>query len=85
VFHQYVVRSPRREEVQARLKEQGVATAIHYPMPVHAQPAYAGRVALGPAGCVETEAIGREIFSLPIFPEMTEEQVGRVCAALAAL
>ena len=85
VFHQYVVRSPRREEVQARLKEQGVATAIHYPMPVHTQPAYAGRVALGPAGCAETEAVGREIFSLPIFPEMTEEQVERVCAALAAL
>ncbi|MCS6933235.1 MAG: DegT/DnrJ/EryC1/StrS family aminotransferase [Acetobacteraceae bacterium] len=85
VFHQYVVRSREREAVQARLKEQGVATAIHYPMPVHAQPAYAGRVPLGPAGCVETEAAAREILSLPIFPEMTEEQVERVCSALAAL
>jgi dTDP-4-amino-4,6-dideoxygalactose transaminase len=85
VFHQYVVRSDRREAMQARLKEQGVATAIHYPVPVHLQPAYRGRVALGPAGCTETEAAAREIFSLPMFPELAEEQVARVCAALGGL
>lgn len=85
VFHQYVVRSERRDAVQARLKEQGIATAIHYPMPVHLQPAYKGRVALGPAGCAETEAAAREIFSLPMFPELTDEQVARVCAALGGL
>jgi dTDP-4-amino-4,6-dideoxygalactose transaminase len=85
VFHQYVVRSDRRDAVQARLKEQGIATAIHYPVPVHLQPAYKGRVALGPAGCAETEAAAREILSLPMFPELTEEQVARVCAALAGL
>lgn len=85
VFHQYVVRTPQRDEVQAKLQEQGIATAIHYPQPVHLQPAYRGRVALGPAGCMETAAIAREILSLPMFPEMTEEQIARVCAALAAL
>ena len=57
----------------------------HYPVPVHLQPAYLNRVALGPAGCRETEAASREILSLPMFPELTDEQVGRVCAALRAL
>ncbi len=86
VFHQYVVRTPQREEVQARLKQQGIATAIHYPQPVHLQPAYRGRVALGPAGCMETEAIAREILSLPMFPEMTEEQIAaRLCGAGCAV
>jgi dTDP-4-amino-4,6-dideoxygalactose transaminase len=85
VFHQYVVRSGARDAVQARLKDQGIATAIHYPVPVHLQPAYKGRVALGPAGCAETNAAARESFSLPMFPELTEDQVTRVCAALGRL
>lgn len=85
VFHQYVVRSGARDAVQARLKDQGIATAIHYPVPVHLQPAYKGRVALGPAGCAETDAAAREIFSLPMFPELTEDQVARVCAALRSI
>jgi dTDP-4-amino-4,6-dideoxygalactose transaminase len=52
VFHQYVVRSPRREAVRAALQKIGIGTNIHYPMPVHLQPAYHGRIALGrPAWC----------------------------------
>jgi dTDP-4-amino-4,6-dideoxygalactose transaminase len=82
VFHQYVIRHPARDRLAALLKEQGVGTGIHYPMPVHRQPAYLDRVALGPAGCRETEAASREILSLPMFPELTDEQVERVCEAL---
>lgn len=85
VFHQYVVRHPARDSLMALLKEQGIGTGIHYPMPVHAQPAYLDRVALGPAGCAETEAASREILSLPMFPELTDAQVERVCGALRAL
>lgn len=85
VFHQYVVRHPARDSLMALLKEQGIGTGIHYPVPVHLQPAYLNRVALGPAGCRETEAASREILSLPMFPELTDEQVGRVCAALRGL
>jgi len=85
VFHQYVLRHPARAEMQARLKASGVATGIHYPMPVHLQPAYKGRIALGPAGCAETEAAAREVFSLPMYPELSDAQVEQVCAALRAL
>ncbi|MFC0409092.1 DegT/DnrJ/EryC1/StrS family aminotransferase [Roseomonas elaeocarpi] len=85
VFHQYVLRAPGREALQARLRQAGIGTAVHYPVPVHAQPAYRGRVALGPAGCRETELAAREVLSLPMFPELTAAQVATVCAALEEL
>jgi hypothetical protein len=85
VYHLYVTRSGQRDRFQARLKEAGVGTGIHYPVPVHAQPAYAGRVALGPSGCPETERAAREILSLPLYPELTDSEVESVCAALKAL
>jgi dTDP-4-amino-4,6-dideoxygalactose transaminase len=75
VYHLYVVRTPQRDQLQAFLREQGVATAIHYPIPVHLQPAYQGRVAIGAGGLAETERACREILSLPMYPQMTEEQV----------
>ena len=85
VFHQYVLRSADRIEVQANLRAMGVGTNIHYPVPVHLQSAYQGRVPLGPAGCAETERAAREVFSLPMYPELTAGQVGQVCEALRAL
>jgi dTDP-4-amino-4,6-dideoxygalactose transaminase len=85
VFHQYVLRVPDRAAVQARLKALGIGTGIHYPAPVHLQPAYAGRIALGPSGCRETERAAREVMSLPMFPEMTAAQVEQVCAGLRAV
>jgi dTDP-4-amino-4,6-dideoxygalactose transaminase len=87
VFHQYVLRIPggERAAVQARLREAGVGTGIHYPVPVHLQPAYRGRTPLGPAGCGETERAAAEVLSLPMYPELTDAEVARVCAALRAL
>jgi dTDP-4-amino-4,6-dideoxygalactose transaminase len=85
VFHQYVLRSPHRSDYMARLKADGVGTGIHYPVPVHQQSAYEGRVALGPAGCAETARAAQEVFSLPMYPELADEQVERVCAALRGL
>lgn len=85
VFHQYVLRSPDRAAVQARLKALGIGTGIHYPVPVHLQSAYRGRVPLGPAGCAETARAAGEVFSLPMYPELTEAQVARICAALGEL
>ncbi|MCI0754098.1 DegT/DnrJ/EryC1/StrS family aminotransferase [Teichococcus vastitatis] len=84
VYHQYVVRSPDREALAARLRARGIATAVHYPAAVHQQLAYFGRIALGPAACAETELAAREVLSLPIYPELTDEQVETVCAALRA-
>ena len=85
VFHQYVVRVPDRAAVQARLRAAGIGTGVHYPMPVHLQPAYRGRVVLGPSGCTASERASAEVLSLPMFPELTNEQVEIVCAALSRL
>jgi dTDP-4-amino-4,6-dideoxygalactose transaminase len=85
VFHQYVLRVPERAAVMARLRAEGVATAIHYPQPVHLQPAYRGRTPLGPAGCAETARAAGEVMSLPMFPELTDAQVERVCESLRRL
>ena len=85
VFHQYVLRVEGRDALAAQLRAQGIGTGVHYPVPVHLQPAYRGRVALGPAGCTETEAVADEVLSLPMFPEMTDAQVEHVCAVLRTL
>lgn len=85
VFHQYVMRSTRRDAVRAELAGRGIDTAIHYPVPVHLQPAYAGRVTLGPSGCAATAVVAHEILSLPMFPELGRDQVDRICGALAGL
>jgi dTDP-4-amino-4,6-dideoxygalactose transaminase len=85
VFHQSVLRVPDRAAVQAKLKEQGIGTGIHYPVPVHLQPAYQGRVPMGPAGCAETADAAQEVMSLPMYPELTDTQVERICAGLRDL
>ena len=85
VFHQYVLRVADRAGMQARLRAEGVGTGIHYPVPVHLQGAYRGRVPLGPAACGETERAAREVLSLPMYPELSDAQVERICAALRGL
>ena len=82
VFHQYVIRTPDRAIAQVRLREQGVGTGIHYPVPVHLQPAYKGRIALGPAGCHASETAALEVLSLPIYPELAEGEVAHVADAI---
>ncbi len=64
VYHLYVVRVTDRDRLQARLRERGVGSGVHYPMPVHLQPAYARRVALGPSGCAGSERAAGEVLSL---------------------
>jgi dTDP-4-amino-4,6-dideoxygalactose transaminase len=85
VFHLYVLRSPERSALQARLRDAGVGTGVHYAVPVHLQPAYAGRVALGPAGCRATEIAAAQVLSLPMYPELTDAQVSRIFDALRAI
>lgn len=81
VFHLYVLRADHRDALQADLRGLGVGTGIHYPVPVHLQPAYAGRVRVFD-GCRQTEQAAREVLSLPLYPELTDDQVGSVCSAL---
>jgi dTDP-4-amino-4,6-dideoxygalactose transaminase len=85
VFHQYVVRCPDRAAVQARLKAAGIGTNIHYPVPIHRQPAYAARVPLAPGGLPHTERAAREVLSLPMFPQLDDAQVDAVCAMLRSM
>jgi dTDP-4-amino-4,6-dideoxygalactose transaminase len=82
VFHQYVLRPRDRDSFQRCLKSLGIGTGIHYPAPVHLQPAYLGRTALAPSACRITEDAARQVLSLPVYPELTDEQVARIGAAL---
>jgi dTDP-4-amino-4,6-dideoxygalactose transaminase len=83
VFHLYVVRSTHRDGLKAFLKENSVGTSIHYPVPVHLQPAYRGRAVIGRGGLEHTEQVCREILSLPMYPQMTDEQVQRISHLIA--
>jgi dTDP-4-amino-4,6-dideoxygalactose transaminase len=82
VYHIYPVRVRERARVQQRLQEQGIQTAIHYPIPVHLQPAY-GDLGYGPGSFPHAEALAREELSLPIYPELPVEGVLQVVSALA--
>ncbi len=70
VWHLYVVRSTEREELQKRLSDQGIATGVHYPTPLHLQPAYS-YLEIEPGTLPVTERIAKEIVSLPMYPELT--------------
>ncbi len=80
VFHLYVVRSDERDELLARLRALGVGAMIHYPVPVHLQPAYVARLS-GSQNLPYTERAAREILSLPIYPELADAEVKKVVAA----
>jgi dTDP-4-amino-4,6-dideoxygalactose transaminase len=80
-YHVYAVRVAERDRVQAALKERGVPTLIHYPKPVHLQPAYAG-LGYGFGSFPVSEAYAMETLSLPIYPELSDEQAREVAVAL---
>jgi dTDP-4-amino-4,6-dideoxygalactose transaminase len=81
VYHQYVIRLAARDRLRDHLRAAGIGTGIHYPAPVHQQPGYQGRPA-GPLG--ESERAAREILSLPMYPQLSDEAVDRVIAAVRA-
>jgi dTDP-4-amino-4,6-dideoxygalactose transaminase len=81
VYHLYVIRVPERDRVFAHLLERGVGAGLHYPVPLHLQPAYA-HLGYRQGDLPITEKIAREIISLPIYPEITEAQVDRVVEVL---
>lgn len=81
VFHQFVIRLHRRNDLRSFLSKRGIFTGIHYPVPVHLQPAYAGRLVTS-ASLVETENACQEIISLPIFPQMPHRNVKAVVEAI---
>lgn len=83
VYHLYVVRVQDRDGWRARLTDAGVQTGIHYPIPVHLQPAYRD-LGYAAGDFPVSERAAAEVLSLPIFPELTGEQVETIASAFKA-
>lgn len=83
VYHLYVVRTGEREALMAALKQAGIGTGIHYPIPLHLQKAYA-TLGYQEGSFPVAERAAREILSLPMFPHLTAAQQARVAAEMAA-
>ncbi len=81
VFHQFVIRCERRDALREHLRREGIGSLIHYPVPVHSQPAYA-HIKIPRGGLLKSEQASHEVLSLPIFPELTDDEAQRVAAAI---
>lgn len=81
VFHLYVVNGDDREALRVHLKQRDIAAAIHYPVPVHQQPAYRSRF---PSHLPVTERVAGTVLSLPIYPELCDDDVSAVIEAVLA-
>ena len=80
VFHLFTIRTERRDALAEHLKKQGIGCGVYYPIPVHLQPAYAGHPARVPLPI--SDRASREALSLPMFSELAETDVARVCEAV---
>jgi len=80
-WHLYTVRTPLRDALQRHLADRGIGTMIHYPIPPHLQTAYAD-LGFAPGAFPVTEAIHKEILSLPMGPHLDGQQVAEVCSAI---
>ena len=81
VYHLYVIRTPDRERLSAWLRKHNIATGVHYPIPIHLQQAW---LAVGDSGgpLPVTESSSQEILSLPMYPELTVDQVHYICQSV---
>ena len=82
VFHQYVVRAPRREELREYLALHGVSSEVYYPIPLHQQRALAG-FDMAATPLLESERAAAEVLALPIFPELRKDEQDRVVSTIA--
>jgi dTDP-4-amino-4,6-dideoxygalactose transaminase len=85
VYHLYVVQVENRPELMQQLKDKGIGSAVHYPMPNHLQPAYAGRLVTVPEGLPTLTRITPRILSLPLYPELSIEDAKRAATTLLEL
>jgi dTDP-4-amino-4,6-dideoxygalactose transaminase len=79
--HLFVIRAPNRDALAAHLKKSGIETLIHFPIPTHLQRAYES-LGQGPGSCPNAEKACEEILSLPLYPTLANEVVGRVADAI---
>jgi dTDP-4-amino-4,6-dideoxygalactose transaminase len=84
VWHLFVIRSPQRDELRRKLSDEAIGTGLHYPIPLHLQPAYA-HLLYRPGDFPIAEKVAGECLSLPIFPELTESEIDRVCDVIASV
>ncbi len=82
VYHLYVIRTEERDELAAHLRTQGIATGIHYPVPIHLQPAYRD-LGYGRGSFPVTEEHAQQILSLPMYAELTSDMIERVAGAIS--
>lgn len=83
VFHLYVVRHPERDALKQFLADRGIATGIHYPRPIHLQPAYAD-LGHAPGDFPVSERLSATVLSLPMYAELTDEQIAHIADAVRA-
>jgi dTDP-4-amino-4,6-dideoxygalactose transaminase len=84
VFHQYTIETDQRDALQQTLHKAGIGSAVLYPVPIHLQPAYRGRLQ-GADRLPCTEAAAGRILSLPMYPELEDEQIASVCRTIRSL
>ena len=84
VYHQFIVQVDDRDQALAALQREGVGASIHYPIPIHLQPAYR-ELDYAPGSFPVTEQLAGRILSLPMYPEMTDEQAEYVASSLRAI
>jgi dTDP-4-amino-4,6-dideoxygalactose transaminase len=84
VYHLYVIRTTNRESVMKDLKDIGIGTGIHYPIPLHLQKAYAS-LGYSPGDCPIAESVSAEVLSLPMYPTLTQPQQAVVTEEILAL
>jgi dTDP-4-amino-4,6-dideoxygalactose transaminase len=81
VYHLYVIRLPQRESLRKFLSARGISSGVHYPLPLHLQPAYS-YLGYQRGSLPHTELAADEVLSLPLYPELTEAQVRTVCDSI---
>lgn len=81
IFNQYTIRAERRDDLQAHLKSRQIGTSIYYPLPLHLQPCFA-YLGYREGSCPESERASKEVLSLPIYPELTRDQLEEVVDAV---
>jgi dTDP-4-amino-4,6-dideoxygalactose transaminase len=77
VYHQYTIRTKRRESIQESLTRAGIASAIHYPIPLHRQEVFGNTY--DDVALTHSEEAANEVLSLPMYPELTEDQINFIC------